>query len=113
MPLVSIYTSISVGEPDKILSLVTKLAAAELGKPESIMMARLEAESDLSFGGTTDEPAALFEVEGIELSDEKAGPLTTKLCDFAEAELEVPKSRVFVKLTNVPRGMWGGNGKVY
>ena len=113
MPLVSIYTSGSVAETDEVLTEITSLAAAELGKPESIMMVRLQAESTMAFGGTAEVPSTLFEIEGIELSDAKAEPLTLKLCQFATEKLGTPAERVFVKLTSVPRGMWGGNGKVY
>lgn len=113
MPLVSIYTSNPVSNPSEILTDVTKLVAAELGKPESITMAKLEPQSHLAFGGSTSEPAALFEIEGIELSDETALPLTEKLCRFAEDKLATPRNRVFVKLASIPRGMWGGNGRVY
>lgn len=113
MPLVSIYTSNLVADPPAVLSEITTLAAAELGKPEAVVMVRLESDATLAFGGSSIEPSALFEVEGIELPAEAASPLTQKLCQYAEQYLGVPQSRVFVKLTCVPRGMWGGNGKVY
>jgi phenylpyruvate tautomerase PptA (4-oxalocrotonate tautomerase family) len=113
MPLVTIYCSNKVADPEDLLEKVTSLVAGELGKPESITMARLEDEATLAFGGKTDPPSALFEIEGIELPVDKAGPLTERLCLLAEETLTTPQNRVFVKLSNVPRGMWGGNGKVY
>lgn len=113
MPLVSIYTSATIADSAPILKMVTERAATILGKPESIMMVRIEDEQTMSFGGASDTPATLFEIDGIELSDEKAEPLTLECCRLAGELFATSQDRVFVKLTNVPRGMWGGNGKVY
>lgn len=114
MPLITIQTNaaITATEEEKLLSKATTITANHLGKPESVTMAIAKSGVAMSFGGTT-EPTALFEVEGIELSSEPAGELCGELCDLSEKLLAVPADRVFVKLTNTPRGMWGGNRKVY
>ena len=114
MPLIQIRTNVSLSEEatTELLKKATTVAARELSKPESIMMAAASTGAAMLFGGT-DGPTALFEIEGIELSSEPANALCLALSDLAEAELHVPADRVFVKLTNVPRGNWAGNRKVY
>ena len=114
MPLIQIRTNadLSDEQTNALLKEATTIAARELGKPESIMMATASIGAAMLFGGT-DGPTALFEIEGIELSDEPTGALCEALCDLAEQQLSVPANRVFVKLTNVPRGNWAGNRKVY
>ena len=77
------------------------------------MMARIHQNASLSFGSNMDASSALIEIEGIDLPAEAAQTLTPRLCDWAEEKLATLQDRVFVKFTNVPRGMWGGNGKVY
>ena len=114
MPLVRITTNVPFDHPSsvRLCGEVTEIVARELGKPESITMAILEAGTVVTFGGAPD-PSALFEIEGIELSSDPSEALCQKLSDLAEAQMEVPSDRVFVKLTNVPRGYWAGNRKVY
>lgn len=114
MPLIQIRTNVSLSEEATtvLLKEATTITARELGKPESIMMATASNGAAMLFGGTND-PTALFEIEGIELEAAPAPALCDALCDLAEAQLQVPANRVFVKLTNVPRGFWGGNRKVY
>lgn len=114
MPLLQITTNQEVARPqaEAITTEAGKIVAETIGKPESVMMAFLRPDACLSFGGSF-EPAALFEIEGIELPPEPTEALSNQLSDFAEENLDVPASRVFVKLTNVPRGNWAGNRKVY
>ncbi|MEO0417217.1 MAG: phenylpyruvate tautomerase MIF-related protein [Verrucomicrobiota bacterium] len=110
MPLLTISTTQPVSD-DQLVE-AAGMVANVLGKPKSIMMGRALQTAAMSFGEATSH-IALFEIEGIELSSDPTEELTSKLCDFAERELEVPAQLVFVKLTNVPRGNWGGNNKVY
>ncbi|MDF1738912.1 MAG: phenylpyruvate tautomerase MIF-related protein [Verrucomicrobiales bacterium] len=114
MPLIQIRTNASLSneQTNALLREATTITARELGKPESIMMATASAGAAMLFGGT-DGPTALFEIEGIELSSGPANALCLALSDLAESHLQVPADRVFVKLTNVPRGNWAGNRKVY
>lgn len=114
MPLVRIVTNVPIDHPSsvRLCGEATAIAARELGKPESITMAILEQGTAMTFGGAPD-PSALFEIEGIELSSEPADALCQALSGLAETELDVPAERVFVKLSNVPRGYWAGNRKVF
>ncbi len=114
MPLIQIRTNVSLSEEatTELLKEATTITARELGKPESIMMATASTGAAMLFGGT-DGPTALFEIEGIELTPEPAKGLCEALSDLAESHLEASADRVFVKLTNVPRGNWAGNRKVY
>lgn len=114
MPLLQITTNQEVARPDaEVITMEAgRIVAETIGKPESVMMASLRSDACLAFGGTFD-PAALFEIEGIELSAEFSDMLSNRLSDLAEENLTVPASRVFVKLTNVPRGNWAGNRRVF
>jgi phenylpyruvate tautomerase PptA (4-oxalocrotonate tautomerase family) len=114
MPLVRIQTNVALecSDADALANSATAIVARELGKPESITMAAVEAGAVMTFGGTG-EPTALFEIEGIDMSAEPADFLCQALTDLAESSLGVEAARVFVKLTNVPRGYWAGDRKVY
>ncbi len=114
MPLVILYSNV---EPEStalegILSKATKITARELGKPESIVMARTSFGDPMMLNGTT-EPALLVEIEGLGTDDSATGTLTNAFCDFGKDELGVDPARTFVKLHNVPRGRWGNGYKVF
>lgn len=114
MPLVRIQTNADLDTAicHELMVESARIVAQELGKPESIMMAVVEPRTAMTFGGTID-PTALFEIEGIELEDEPAGPLCEALSDLIERIAAVPAQRVFVKLANVPRGYWAGSRRVF
>ena len=114
MPLVRIQTNVDLAkeEAESLASETAAIVAPAIGKPVGITMAIVEASVPMSFGESSD-PTALFEIEGIELDAEPAGALCDGLSDLAEERLGVDSSRVFVKLTRVPRGYWAGNRKVY
>ncbi len=114
MPLVKIQTT-ALLEPsaaEAFAAEAIRIVCRELGKPEAVTMAVVDDGAVMSFAGTPG-PTALFEIEGIELSAAPTEPLAHALSDLAESELGVSADRVFVKLTNVPRGYWAGGRKVY
>ena len=113
MPSVSIQTNLSSEKvPATFLKNVADEIADQLGKPPSVMMAVLETDKNMLFGGS-DEPTLLAEVDGIELSAEAAPGISNYLFGLVEEELGIPAGRVFVKFTSVERGFWAGNGKVF
>lgn len=114
MPLIRVTTNVALG--DEVAQGLAVDAGAilseTLGKPERVCMALVEAGKPLAFGGSG-ESAALFEIEGIETGAGPTGPLCEALSDFAEERLGVAAERVFVKVTDVPRGYWAGNRRVF
>ena len=114
MPLVSIRTNVSLERKAELVlaSSATTAVAQALGKPESVTMASVESGVTMTFG-VTPEPTALFEVEGIELIPEPTEDHCLAFSDIAEDIIGVSASRTFVKLSNIPRGYWAGNRKVY
>ena len=114
MPLVKIQTTASLSPEvaDAFAAEVIRVVCRELGKPESVTMAVVECDRIMSYAGVPG-PTALFEIEGIELGPDPTAPLAESLCELAKNSLGVEESRVFVKLTNVPRGFWAGGRKVF
>lgn len=114
MPLLTIDITESLSpEEARTLSIpAAKIVAEETGKPESVVMVRVNPGAILTFQGATDQ-IALFEIYGIELPPEKTASLTVRFCDFAKEHLGVEGERVFVRCTDVPRGRWGMDKRVF
>ena len=114
MPLVKVQTTASLdpATADIFAAEVIRIVCRELGKPESVTMAVIEGDRIMSYAGVPG-PTALFEIEGIELGADPTASLAEGLCDLAKKSLGVEEGRVFVKLTNVPRGFWAGRRKVF
>ena len=110
MPLISLYTNCDAIDESNTCIELSQIVADQLDKPLAVTMARVFSNTSMSMG--TKDKTALFEIEAIELNPQHAEPLTKRLCEFAQ-QFDVSPDMVFVKLHNVPRGMWGGNGKVY
>ena len=114
MPLLKIQTNTSVPDSrrDALLKNFSRMVAQQLGKPEGYMMAILDTERPMLFGGTS-EPAVFMELKAIGLPAGKTGPLATLLCDLAKAELGVAKDRVYINFADVPADLWGWNGETF
>lgn len=114
MPLVTLYSNVSP-EPeivDSLLKEATTITARELGKPESIVMARACLDDPMTMAGTAD-PAFLVEIEGLGAEDVATQGLTDAFCELGYSELGVQPNRTFVKLHDVSRGRWGSDHKVF
>lgn len=110
MPFINLKTNVKVDEK-KELTIKEQLGKAiEVlpGKSEAWLMLNFEDECRLYFKGNNN-PAAFFEVKVYgNVSQNTSNELTEKLCDIAQRELSVDKSRVYVKYEETE--YWGWNG---
>lgn len=114
MPYLKIQTNLrlSLKAERTVLKRASALVAAELGKPEELVMVALQDDTHMLFAGT-DEPVAFLELKAIGLPARRTRTLSGKLCALVEGNLGVPASRVYVKFIDVRRGMWGWKGDTF
>jgi len=116
MPLAQIYTNCdltSLQQGDLHDSAVQILADC-LGKKVSSCMIMLEGSLSMSLGGDGS-TCALIEVSGIDLMNGGANieDLARRLGGRVAIVIGAPRERVFVKIEDVPRGMWGNGAKIF
>jgi len=114
MPLLRIQTNININDESKksLLQQSSKLAASELGKPESYVMVVIESSQPMLFGGT-DAPLAYLELKSIGLPENKTSALSKSLCQLMQEQLHIPKDRVYIEFANADGSMWGWNGGTF
>lgn len=108
MPLLSIETNQSTqGETLKtLLKFASAVVANALGKPENYVMVRFSHNENMLFAGSTQALASL-QLKSIGLPESATTELSTVLCELVEAQLKVPKNRIYIEFVDVSRKMWG------
>jgi len=76
------------------------------------MMTSFRGSQTMTFGGTT-EPLAMIDLALLGFAPEKAPAVVQILTDLTATTLGIAPERIFVKFTDVPRGQWAGNGKLF
>lgn len=115
MPLLKIATSAT---PDaatrtKLLTELSSLVAARLGKPESYMMTSLEPGIAMTFAGTT-APACYVELKSIgRFTPELTKQLSAGLCERLSRALDVPESRIYIEFADVQGYLWGHDSDTF
>jgi len=114
MPYLKIQTNLPLSKKAErtVLQSASALVAAELNKPEALVMVALQDDTRMLFAGS-DEPVAFLELKAIGLPARKTRALSKSLCRLIEDHLGVPASRVYVKFIDVSRGMWGWKGDTF
>lgn len=90
----------------------TEACAAALGKREASVQALVTAGVALLHGGT-DEPAATVELKSLGLQEDACPALSKAICEFLEAELGIPGTRVYIEFVSPARAMFGWNGGTF
>ncbi|RME28401.1 MAG: hypothetical protein D6806_02945 [Deltaproteobacteria bacterium] len=114
MPFVGLKTNVEIGR-ERRAELARKLSsqtAGKLGKPESYIMAEVEAGTTLLFAAT-DEPAAYLTVASIGLQAQQCPELSEFFCDFLQDELGIPSERIYVDFRDIDGRMFGWNRKTF
>ncbi len=114
MPYLKIQASKSLDNKasQAFLKKASRLVAQQLNKPEDYVMVSFEPASAMLFAGSA-EPTAFLELRAIGLPVNKAGELSRLLCELIQAELGIPKERVFLTFSDVPANLWGWNGETF
>ena len=116
MPLAKISTNseLSPQQQGDIHEDAARILSECLGKRVSSCMILLESGLSMSLGEDRS-LCALIEVSGIELIQGGAAieDLTGRLGGGVAAVIGAPPERVFVKVSDVARGMWGNGEKIF
>ncbi|MCG6870998.1 MAG: hypothetical protein LJE84_01810 [Gammaproteobacteria bacterium] len=94
------------------LETASRTVAQALNKPEKYMMVALEDQTALRFAGS-DAPCCYLEMKSIGFPENDTGPMARMLCDLVQSELGIPPDRTFIEFVDVPRPMWGWDGKTF
>jgi phenylpyruvate tautomerase PptA (4-oxalocrotonate tautomerase family) len=111
MPFINSKVSVSMTEDKKetIKKALGEAIQIIPGKSENWLMVGFEDNYTLYFQGTNEEPAAFVEVKIFgKASHECYNRLTEKISALYNAELGIPKNRIYVKYEEVSE--WGWNG---
>ncbi len=111
MPFLKIETNVSVDEA-AVAAKASAHAAGLLGKPEQYVLVVVESGRTLFFGGS-DQAAAFVTLKSLGLEEGRCKALSAELCDFLEAELGIPKNRVYIEFAGPPAAMFGWNGGTF
>jgi phenylpyruvate tautomerase len=114
MPYLNIQTNVSPVERvrGELLREATALVSQFLGKPEKFTMGAFSGPIGMVFD-QNDEAAAFVEVKGLELTAEKVEALAGPLAELVGERLGVESDRIYVVFTDVPRGMWAWDGRLF
>lgn len=112
MPYIKVQTNQKVEKEEVLLKKLSAAMAEQLGKPESYIMTALEAETGMTFAGST-EKTAFIEVKSIGLKKSMTEDLSQFICNFLEKELGIKQDRIYIEFADAPGAMWGWNGGTF
>ncbi|MFP4371499.1 MAG: phenylpyruvate tautomerase MIF-related protein [Halanaerobium sp.] len=112
MPFIKVQTNQKVEREEEILKKLSAQMAEHLGKPESYIMTALEAETRMTFGGST-EKTAFIQVKSIGLKESMTEELSQFICEFLEKELKIDQDRIYIEFADAPGAMWGWDGGTF
>lgn len=108
MPYFKVTTNVAIQEPrmSKFLEDMQKFVVEELEKPEKYVMAAVDDQVAMQFGGSN-APLAFVEFKSIGLTDTKK--LSTAICDLLRLKLNIPVDRIYIEFIDEPRDKFGYN----
>lgn len=112
MPLLEITSNTAITDSSGIAESASKLVADILGKPETYVMVKIQAEQSLIFAGSN-EPAAHVKLKSLGLPEKNTTDLSEKLCAFISAELNISSARIYIEFASPERHMWGWDGRTF
>jgi phenylpyruvate tautomerase PptA (4-oxalocrotonate tautomerase family) len=113
MPTLIIKTNAALpAATDPLLEAASAHVAELLGKPEGYVMVLLEPVPAMSFAGDTS-PCAYLELKSLGLPEQRTAELSAALCGLIEAQLAVPKGRVYIEFASPPRHLFGFDGRTF
>ena len=112
MPLLEITTNTTITNQHDIAQHASKFAAEMLGKPESYVMVKINADQPITFAGNF-EPAAHVKLKSLGLPENNTADYSASLCNFINNNLGIDSGRIYIEFSNPERHMWGWNGKTF
>lgn len=114
MPYVKMQTNAAMAETETpgLAARLSAEVARMLGKPESFVMAVVEAGAAMCHGGSP-EPCTFVELKSIGLEEARCAEYSRALCAFLEAEIGVDSKRVYVEFKDLSRSLFGWDGATF
>ncbi|MEN8213851.1 MAG: phenylpyruvate tautomerase MIF-related protein [Pseudomonadota bacterium] len=112
MPVLNITTNRTVNSSAQTLKRLSSGVAQLLGKPESYVMVIVQHQPQMLFAGS-DEPLAYVELKSIALPQQDTPDFSATLCDLIAAELDIPRSRIYIEFSDLQRHLFGWNGRTF
>jgi phenylpyruvate tautomerase len=114
MPTLRILTNVRVSPEDRpnLLARASRTVATMLHKPESYVLAIIEDQRDLLFGGSPD-PAAYLELKSLGLAEARTPEYSKVLCDLLADTLNIPAGRIYIEFAAPPAHLFGWNGGTF
>jgi len=114
MPYCRLETNLALShhEQQDFIALLSKKIASLLQKPESYVMVSLACDTKMLFAGSED-PTACISLKSIGLPEDKTMAFSAGLCAFIESELNIATKRIYIEFINIPRALWGWDGRTF
>ncbi|KAI5070829.1 hypothetical protein GOP47_0015172 [Adiantum capillus-veneris] len=115
MPTLNITTNVPLDgvSISDILRDASRAVATTIGKPEQYVMVLLRGGVPVMFAGS-EEPAAYGEIVSIGgLSPSVNKTISSAISEILESKLSIPKSRFYLKFSDVNRPDFGWNGSTF
>ena len=111
MPLIHVHTSAgNIQNQDSILKTLSLELSNLTKKPENYVMAILQTDLAMTFGGTNS-PCCYIEVKSIGALN--PSEMTKKLCTLIEDLLKIPQNRIYISFEDINGEDWGFNGNTF
>lgn len=114
MPYLKLNTNVAVADAKQtsLMAEMSRLLAAETGKPERYVMIELAGGKPMLFGGN-DQALAYLECKSIGLTEAQARSLSSSLSRLLEKELAISQDRIYIEFSNCPAAFWGWSGSTF
>ena len=114
MPYLKLETNVAVADEtvDKLLMELSAAVAEVTGKPESVVQVDVEGGRRMCMAGT-EEPTAFVTVKGIGYAEEKARPMSEKVCGIVTARTGIAGKRIYLAFDAYKGAMWGVDGRTF
>jgi phenylpyruvate tautomerase len=114
VPYLSLETNKKLTRGDFTLKVkqTSAFIAELLGKSEEFVMVSFKTSLSMRFGGAKG-PVGFVELRSIGLDMTRFEEYSKKLCDFIEAEFEIPAERIYIDFKNVDRKAFGWNRSTF
>lgn len=112
MPLLTVYASVRLNQPQALVQQLSRFTAELLGKSESYVMIHIQDNQRMGFAGN-DAPCALMVLESLDLPQDKTPDYSSRLCEYASQQLEIPTNRIYIKFSSPERHLWGWDGRTF
>ncbi len=111
MPLINIKTSLPESEQtDELLKAISSKLAQLTGKPEKYVMAAIQTNVTMTFGGEKDD-SCYVEVKSIGALNPPQ--MSFELCKCINETLGLSKDRIYINFEDIESSNWGYNGTTF